>query len=94
MTQQINDQTRDQLRTAHGVLIRSMAIAFGILLFWFIGFLAGSDYAYRFCLDILNISMNEYILLNIGGMVVFKTLGITLFLIPWLSIRLFLHKTG
>lgn len=79
----------DRLLDAIGrVLIRSLLIAWGVLLVWFVVFLMAGDWIHSLHGQWFEMTRREMDLIFYAGMGLFKLGALLLFLIPWIAIRL------
>ncbi len=77
------------LKTVAGILIRAAGICLAILIVWFVWLLIGPEFAYKTYSVWFGITRPEFMLLNLIGLMGFKILCITFFLIPFAAIKLY-----
>ena len=78
---------RDPLDVVARVLIRCLAIALAILLFWFVAIVAADEWVYSIHSKMFELSKHEFDVMHYGGMGLLKLAAGTFFLVPYLAIR-------
>ena len=86
------EERKDCLEAAAGILLRCLVLAFCLLLTWFVFFLVGADWVYNIHSSWYNITRPQFDLMIYYGLALFKMTAILFFLIPYISIKLFLRK--
>ncbi len=89
-TKQINDY---DLKKIAGILIRATVISLVILIIWFGWLLVGSEFAYKIYSIWFGITRQDFMLLNLIGLMGFKIFCTTFFLIPFAAIKLYEKST-
>ena len=89
MEDNITQSTKYDLKKVAGILIRATGISFLILIVWFGWLLTGPEFAYRNYSAWFGISKQDFILLNLFGLMGFKIFCTTFFLIPFAAIKLY-----
>lgn len=91
MVKKIKDETMALLYILNSMFMRGCIIWAGILLVWFFGSLAALDLGYEFWGDWFDLTRHEFAMVNFSCIAGFKVLGILIFVIPFVSIRLLLN---
>jgi hypothetical protein len=63
-------------------------LAVGLLMIWFFMYLAAGDLAYSIHAKLFNIDRSLFESMNYYGMAIFKMLSWTLFLIPYIALKI------
>ncbi len=92
MNQTENNRFMSNIETLAAVLIRCFFISAVFLIIWFAWFILFKDFGYQFHSSWIEFSKSQFDLMNYYGMVTFKLLMFTFFLIPFLGIKLVLKK--
>ena len=71
------------------ILIRGAAISAVILLAWFFWLVNGSDFGAGYFAYWFDLSQNDFIRLNLVGMMILKIIGLVFFLIPYAALKLY-----
>jgi hypothetical protein len=69
------------------VLIRCFFMVFAFVLFWFLLFVLGGNWAYRLHSVWFPLTYHEYVLVNYCGIAIAKICNIIFFLFPYIAIR-------
>jgi len=76
------------LRTLRGVLLWSALINYGVLMLWFLVFIAAHDWIYMLHGRWFRLSIEQFDMVHYAGMAIYKT-GILLFnLAPWIALKM------
>ncbi len=89
MNDKIKQINRHDLKMVAGILIRAAGIALAILIVWFVWLLIGSEFAYKNYSVWFGITRQDFLWLNLIGLMSFKILCTTFFLIPFAAIKLY-----
>lgn len=82
----------DILDVIAGVLIRCFLIGTGCIIFWLVMVTALGDWAYHMHSAFIPISREQFNFVHYNGMVMFKTGIFSLFLLPWIGIKMVQKK--
>ncbi len=91
MNHALSTENKTHLNTISNILLRCFIIFTIILLAWFVWFLTAGDFGFQYHSSWFGITEREFNLANLYGMLLFKLLGVTLFLIPSLGIKMLLN---
>lgn len=91
MAQNIKDETISLLYILNSMFMRGCIIWAGILLVWFFGSLAALDSGCEFWWRWFDLTRHEFAMVNFSCIAGFKVLGVLLFVVPFVSIRLLLN---
>ena len=89
MEKQTKQNNTHDLKIIAGVLIRATLISLGILLVWSGWLVVASEYAYKIYFGLFHITHQDFISLNLIGLLVFKIFCTVFFLIPFVAIKLY-----
>ena len=92
MNQHMENHTAQALDTFAAITIRAFCICVLILLTWFLWSITALDFGYQFYKAWFGITRQQFALANLIAMAGFKVFGVTLFLIPWLAVKLLARK--
>ncbi len=94
----MNDNTtqikKHDLKKIAGILIRAAGISLAILIVWFGWLLIGSEFAYKNYSVWFGITRQDFMMLNLIGLMGFKIFCTTFFLIPFAAIKLYEKSTN
>jgi len=93
MGQHTNHRDTHDLKKIAGILIRAAVISLSILIVWFGWLLMASEFAYEIYSVWFGITQQDFILLNLIGLLVFKIFCAVFFLIPFAAIKLYEKQT-
>ncbi len=82
----------EALNSVAGVLIRCFFLGAALMLFWFVFYLIGGDFAYGIHSTWFDLSRHEFALVNYYGMAYLKINLFLLFLLPYVGIKMVLRK--
>ena len=91
---EIGEDKRQWLDVIGSVLIRAFAVGMAFLIVWFVGYLTLMGFAFRIHSGMVNITEDQFMLMNYIGMGLLKLVLFTVFLMPYLAIRWTLRGTG
>jgi hypothetical protein len=86
------EERKDCLEAVAGILLRCFLLTFCLMLIWFVIFLVGVDWAYKIHSSWFNITRTKFDLMMYYGLAFFKMTAFLFFLIPYISIKLFLRN--
>ena len=89
MEKRTKQNDKHDLKIIAGILIRAALISLGILLLWSGWLVVASEYAYKIYFGLFSITQQEFISLNLIGLLVFKIFCTVFFLIPFVAIKLY-----
>ena len=87
-----SDEQRSFLQTVADVLLRCFIFSFSVMMFWFVMVMIMGDLAYRIHSALFDIARHDFDMMNYYGMAILKMLSFTLFLFPYIAIKLALRK--
>lgn len=86
----MTESTHELFGTVAKILLRCWMFSFVLLFIWFIAVVSGA--VYKLHGPLMGLSKDELVVIHYCGMAFLKVLVLTLFVIPWLSIKLVLKK--
>jgi len=86
------DEQNRMLDAVAGVFLRCFVLAVCLLLFWFVFYLVGGDWAYSIHSKWFELSRLHFGLMNYYGMALIKITSFLIFLFPYVAIKLILAK--
>ena len=90
----VDERLRAQAQLVASVLLRSFAVGMALLLLWFAVFLFGTDLVVAIHGRLFGVTREQLVILNYGGMGLFKLVLFAAFLIPYVAIRWALRGSG
>lgn len=90
----MNENTRELLQAVEKVLLRCFLGSFVILFIWLLATLFMRDLIHSLHGDMFGLTAHELDLIFYCGMGLMKLAAFSLFLLPWLSIKMVLKKVA
>ena len=82
-----HDEQNGLLHKLASICLGCFLLSLGLLLVWFLFYLAAADWAYRIHSTWFTLSRHDFDLLNYGGMAFVKICAIVFFLFPYLATK-------
>ena len=76
------------------VLVICFLLTIGLLLIWFVGYLAVDDLAFRIHATMFEIDRREFDLIMYGGMTLLKFVAVVFFLVPYVALKIVQKQAG
>jgi len=92
MSQIISIEFKHILNTIAGILFRCFVFSIILLIVWFVWFLIAGGIGHQIHSNWFDLTKHEFDLMNYYGMALIKLFSTMLFLIPFIAIKLMLHK--
>ncbi len=88
--------TENRLTVDHltRVLATCFLVAVGLILVWFVFYLAAGEFAYAIHSKLFDIDRQQFAAMNYYGMAIFKMLAFLLFLIPYIALKITGNRKG
>ena len=82
------------IKTLRGALLWSALINYGVLLLWFLIFIAAHDWIYLLHGRWFRLSIEQFDMVHYAGMAIYKIGILLLNLVPWLTLQIYERTSG